>query len=303
MKTFIFSALALGVMAGCSNTEIEDVVDNGEPVAIRLIAGVQVSAASRSVIDEEGTFTASVFGWNVTKDVTIDYTKEPVWTSETESITAKAEGGVGVELVSPQFYHAQKDTKTYMKAISPMGGSILNAVYTFNPVLTEQDDVLLTKGDLSGDRINSTVNLSFSHILARFNFQVALGTNFDAGVTITNILVKGATLAESVNLNTGMIVPKAAADINISGNGVEIEVPAAAVGNPIMMVPCRAESLTLDIETSAGKFENIKITPKNGSDFVAGTSYTITLTFNGKSVGATSAVGKWTDDEGSGTVN
>ena len=40
MKTFIFSALALGMMASCSNTEVEgiDVVDNGEPVAIQLSA-------------------------------------------------------------------------------------------------------------------------------------------------------------------------------------------------------------------------------------------------------------------------
>ena len=31
MKTFIFSALALGMMASCSNTEVEgiDAVDNG----------------------------------------------------------------------------------------------------------------------------------------------------------------------------------------------------------------------------------------------------------------------------------
>lgn len=43
MKTFIFSALALGVMAGCSNTEIEDVVDSGEPVAITLNAGVETA--------------------------------------------------------------------------------------------------------------------------------------------------------------------------------------------------------------------------------------------------------------------
>ena len=34
MKTFIFSALALGMMASCSNTEVEgiDAVDNGEQI-------------------------------------------------------------------------------------------------------------------------------------------------------------------------------------------------------------------------------------------------------------------------------
>ena len=45
MKTFIFSALALGMMASCSNTEVEgiDAVDNGEPVAIQLSAGVETT--------------------------------------------------------------------------------------------------------------------------------------------------------------------------------------------------------------------------------------------------------------------
>ena len=58
MKTFIFSALALGVMAGCSNTEIEDVVDSGEPVAITLNAGVEtaVVVGTRAAIGTDELF-------------------------------------------------------------------------------------------------------------------------------------------------------------------------------------------------------------------------------------------------------
>ena len=69
MKTFIFSALALGMMASCSNTEVEgiDAVDNGEPVAIQLSAGVQtnvVAGLSRAAITgADGVFVATVLGW------------------------------------------------------------------------------------------------------------------------------------------------------------------------------------------------------------------------------------------------
>ena len=65
MKTFIFSALALGMMASCSNTEVEgiDAVDNGEPVAIQLSAGVQTAATvSRALIENGSKFTATVLG-------------------------------------------------------------------------------------------------------------------------------------------------------------------------------------------------------------------------------------------------
>ena len=68
MKTFIFSALALGMMASCSNTEVEgiDAVDNGEPVAIQLSAGVQtnvVAGLTRAAITGDAKFKATVLAW------------------------------------------------------------------------------------------------------------------------------------------------------------------------------------------------------------------------------------------------
>lgn len=304
MKTFIFSALALGMMASCSNTEVEgiDAVDNGEPVAVNLIAGVQVSATSRAVIDEGSTFTASVFGWNVTGEATPEYATATPWTSLTGSIKAAAGGGEAVSLTDAQFYQTSGD-KTYIKAVSPADGTIEGGVYTFKTPLTEEEDVLLTKATLTGDRKNATVALAFSHVLTRFNFKVVKGEHFDAGVTVSKIVVNGGKLAQKIDLATAEITPVEAKEINIAVNNVEINTPAANAGNPIMIVPCSAESLTLDIETTgAGNYTGITISPASGDNFIEGTSYDITLTFTGKSVGATASVGKWQDGTGSGTV-
>ena len=91
MKTFIFSALALGVMAGCSNTEIEDVVDSGEPVAITLNAGVEtaVVVGRRAAIGTDELFKATVLGWE--GDNVADYKVAPTWTAISSDIKASSE--------------------------------------------------------------------------------------------------------------------------------------------------------------------------------------------------------------------
>ena len=73
MKTFIFSALALGMMASCSNTEVEgiDAVDNGEPVAIQLSAGVETTTGvTRAAIEDGNKFKAIVLGWESNTEMT-----------------------------------------------------------------------------------------------------------------------------------------------------------------------------------------------------------------------------------------
>ena len=93
MKTFIFSALALGVMAGCSNTEIEDVVDSGEPVAITLNAGVEtaVVVGTRAAIGTDELFKATVLGWE--GDNVADYKVAPTWSRP--FLWGKAAGSAG----------------------------------------------------------------------------------------------------------------------------------------------------------------------------------------------------------------
>ena len=57
MKTFVFSAVAMAVLASCTNSAIDDVVNNDEPVAIRLSAGVQANVVvSRAPITSVESF-------------------------------------------------------------------------------------------------------------------------------------------------------------------------------------------------------------------------------------------------------
>ena len=121
MKTFIFSALALGMMASCSNTEVEgiDAVDNGEPVAIQLSAGVQtnvVAGLSRAAITgADGVFVATVLGW---EGSAADYSVAAKWNTTTNNISAQANGDV-ITLTEAEYYNPSKEVNTYMKAYYP----------------------------------------------------------------------------------------------------------------------------------------------------------------------------------------
>lgn len=303
MKTFVFSAVAMAVLASCTNSAIDDVVNNDEPVAIRLTAGVQVSAsATRAAIDNNSTFTASVFGWEVVKDANPEYATATPWTSLTGDIKASNTGNESVSLLTKQHYQTNGD-KTYIKAISPAGGSINNGSYTFGTALTGKEDVLLTKTAVAGSRSDATVALSFSHILTRFNFKVIKGEHFDSDVQVTGIKINGANIAESINLADNTITSKAVDDgIAISISGVTIGATELPAGDQVMIVPCLANTLTLDITTNKMNYSGVTVKPASGDNFVEGTSYTITLTFNDKKVGATAAVTEWSDETGSGTV-
>ena len=108
MKTFIFSALALGMMASCSNTEVEgiDPVDNGEPVAIQLSAGVEtnvVAGLTRAAITGDATFTAKILGW----EDAAAYTADPSWSSTASGIKASGKTDK-LQLAATQYYLANE---------------------------------------------------------------------------------------------------------------------------------------------------------------------------------------------------
>lgn len=307
MKTFIFSALALGMMASCSNTEVEgiDAVDNGEPVAIQLSAGVQTAATvSRALIENGSKFTATVLGCEATDETqptfgTID------WNINTEEITASSTA-VSFSLKTPQYYQSNGN-KTWMKAISPVG-TVSGSTYTFSSVLNAvgDTDVLVSKA-VSGDKANPSVSLIFAHALAQFNFILVKGDGLEDNVKVTKITMKGVQLPTAVNLSDNSLVlaganPIDALDVDAE-NGTVITAGGAEIKSSIMVAPIIATALKLDIETTAGNFTDVAVKPAaEATNFEAGTSYKISLTFRKKAVETEASVTPWKEGTGSGTV-
>ena len=68
-----------------------------------------------------------------------------------------------------------------------------------------------------------------------------------------------------------------------------------------MIKPLSTTTLTLDVVTSQGSFNDVTVTV-DGADTNGGTSYTITLNFKQREVTTTASVTDWTQKTGSGDV-
>lgn len=313
MKTFIFSALALGMMTSCANTDVEGVstVDNGEPVAIQLSAGVQQNVVvSRAPVTGSTKFKPTILGWEAEKIENIDYTVTPWSASTNEEIAGNAKG-VSITLNPVQYYNADGAINTFMKAFYVSDNATVTVdndkkyIYTFENTDGSKD--VLLSNTVSGNKTTETVpSFSFVHPLTQVSFKVIAGDGLAANTKLTSIKLKGVTLPvgfDFSNDDAPLVYSTPAADLVVSNITTPLAITAVAAdaGNPVMIQPI--SNLKLDIVTSSGTFTNIPVTLKdNATELVAGTAYTITLTFTQKSITGTASVAVWNPGEGSATV-
>lgn len=307
MKTFIFSALALGMMASCTNTEVEGVIDNGEPVAIRLSAGVEATTVlSRAAINDNDKFKATVLGWEG-NDIT-DYGVKPTWAAVTSDIQVSATETSGITLTESQYYKAD-GTKTYMKAFYVDGETPIAATdneWIYN--LSKRDgsiDILLADA-VGGDRNTPAGAFLFKHPLTKLIFKAVAGDGLADNTTLKSIKVKGMSVPEKINLGTSKVEYGTALTESLLIGGIEspqtITSTATEAGNPIMVKPITGE-FYIEVETSIKTYENVKVILDAVADHAdgAGVAYVITLTFKDQ-ISASASVAAWTAGTGQGTV-
>lgn len=299
MKSCFFSAVAIALLASCSGSEVDEVIDNGQPVAINLSGGVQATTVvSRTPITSGSKFTATVLGWEAADATPPAYTSDAKWNSTTEEITASSIAGK-ITLTTPQYYQSN-GLKTYMKAISPVG-TVATSTYTFTAPLTDGSVDVLVADAVAGDKNTVASALAFKHALTQFNFKVKKGDGLGDNATITSIKLNGVKLPTGVDLSTNALALGSATTIPaLTGGNIVIGDEAASAGAPVMVAPIATADLSLDIVTSDGTFAGVKVTTI-GNNFKAGTSYTITLTFK-KKIEASASVEEWETGEGEGTV-
>lgn len=311
MKTFIFSALALGMMTSCANTDVEGVstVDNGEPVAITLSAGVEATTVlTRTAIEQNSKFKATVLGWE--GDNITDFGVSPTWNTTTSDIIVSVDATKDITLKDAKYYKAD-GTKTYMKAFY-VDGEIPKAESpnTWIYDLTKNDGSLdiLMADVISGDRNNSAGPFEFKHPLTKLIFKVKAGDGLADNVTLTSIKVKGMSVPEKINLSTSVVeFATPLVDPLSIGVTANTAIPlstaeAAIVGNPIMVKPIHG-NFEIGVETSAKTYENVKVTLKTvtGHEDGAGVAYVITLTIKDQ-ISTSASVADWAGGEGEGTV-
>lgn len=184
-------------MAGCSNTEIEDVVDSGEPVAITLNAGVEtaVVVGTRAAIGTDELFKATVLGWE--GDNVADYKVAPTWTAISSDIKASSEVTNNITLTNTQYYKSD-GTHTFMKAFYVNGETPVADTDSWIYNLTKKDGTLdiLMASAINGDKNTPAASFAFKRPLTKLIFKVVAGDGLADNVTLTSIEVKDMCVPE-----------------------------------------------------------------------------------------------------------
>lgn len=300
MKTFIFSALAMAVMASCTNSSIDEVVNNDEPVAIRLGAGVQtnVVAGTRAAITGDATFNAIVLGWEASA-APESYAINTTWTSTTSEIKGNATSDA-ITLTPKQYYSSDAGTATYMKAFYAKDATVdANKSYVYTFTSAGETDVLMAPA-INGDKKTPATNFAFVHPLMQLKFVLVAGTGFPSGVTVTSITVKAAVLPNGVDMSTDVVTYADAADLTVPGI-TAAAINGSVVGNPVMVKPFAGGTFKVDVVAGNVTYTDVPVTL---NDFTtgAGVAYTVTLTFQNKEIEGSAKVTDWTTGTGSGTV-
>lgn len=304
MKTFIFSALALGMMTSCANTDVEGVVENGEPVAITLSAGVQQNVVvSRAPITGGNTFKAKILGW----EDTALYTGEPSWATTADNINAT---GVTDNLtLAAQQYYLANGKSTKMKAFYP-SDAVIDAtqknIYKFTNT-DGQMDVLMASEVVGSKNVTKPVAFEFTHPLTQLVFKLEAGAGFPDGVKVTNITVNKMKLPVGIDVSTDAVVYSNETSIPVPG--ITEATPASigdekAVGKPIMVEPIADGKFTVDITTSANRSYNgidVELEGITVDNTGAGVAYVVTLVFKEK-IAVSASVTDWNNGIGKGTV-
>ena len=124
MKKTIISLLAAAALMGCATDENkEGAIDNGL-VPIQLSAGMGIGVSSKAPINPDSnplmTFTAGVAGWEA-ETAAPDYATEAMtWVSTAANIEASTTAK-SVTLNPTQYYNAEANIDTYIRAWYPEG--------------------------------------------------------------------------------------------------------------------------------------------------------------------------------------
>lgn len=310
MKKILYSVFLLAIAAGCTKNEDLTGNDGDGLVPITISSGVDVTVKA-PVTEGTPTITAGIAGWETSETEGPDYTEACKWNTAITfppQTTAQA-----VTWTAQQYYNPTAEISTYMKAWYPAG-----------TVVAETNKVTFTNNDGSvdalwatpqhGNKTGNEVTLPFKHMTAQLNFEIKGADGLENGTKLKSITVKSVQLPNGFDLtkdDAEAVTYATAADLavpNIASEGQVIDNTTFKSAGDAVMVKPQAE-LYIDVVTvSSGdkenEFLNRKVQIKNDGtegELLAGTAYTISLTFSQEEIQLKASVEEW-KETGSGTA-
>lgn len=303
MKKNFISLLAIAVLAGCSGNEENAAIDDGRLVPIELNAGV--NALSRAVIASGSEITnIGIAGWEA-EEGKVNYAQTYTW--HTHLTTTASTTAHNVTWKEQQYYNADENMYTYMKAWYPCGDFNTSPIKD-NKVTFSNDgtvDVMMAN-IVYGSKIHkASGSLQFQHMTSQIKFNVKKGTGLTEGTKIEGIVIKDAQYPIGFDISRDYSEPNAitysgTADLPVPHiNSNQVIGDEAQAGDPVMIRPTGGNTFTIDVETSETTYENCAVTLTGGVKMEKGYVYTITLTFGHAGLELTATVDEWIPATGS----
>lgn len=306
MKNLFLSMLAMVAMVSCTNEIVDNgdgkEVDNGQPVPIRMIAGVVGVETKAPIITGTTNFTPGIAGWEAT-DAPSSLATDAIWSTTATPFTVTA-AAASITLIKTPYYSTDGTKNTYVIGFYPTG-TITNGVLAVADNLKADKDLMVTGLEDAGNRGDTkTVVLQFNHITSQIKFVVkSSDTSFPATDDIAKIELKEVGIPNGINLFEKTASYGAASLLTLPGTMPTDELTAVAVaaGDAVMVKPFEENALKLNITTTnGGSYSDVAVTL---AAMTTGTAYTITLDFKAKEVKATAAVTEWVENStGTGTI-
>lgn len=289
MKTLIIPVFALLGVVACTNVEEPEIIDNnGEPVEVKLNAQLSnVVANSKALIpqDENGALTEALSG---VQFIQSDGAAAD-WTTATSALAGTIETTGSITFGdTPPHYPLDGTVNTHITGYYPAATSISSG--SLSMTITGQEDVIYAPA-VSGSK-NTPIDdkLTFAHKLSQFKFIIKRAAETTADIAEVKVTIKVNSVFSMAIADGALSAWGTPIDITPLTGGTAATAPSAA-SDPIMLEP-GLKTLLVNV-TGTGFSGTAAVTAKDAEGFLAGKSYTITLSLGAQDVSGDAAIGKW----------
>lgn len=296
----------LAFFVSCTNDNEPGTGNAPVPIQVGGSIGMEATVTKAAINPDDANpaeFQAGIAGWE--SNAAADYSQAPIWNTSLP-LKAYKTAQSDYKVSTGQYYNQDKAVTTYMKAWHPAG--TLNGTTVTFPNDNGTEDAMLA-GIVSGNKTNEeTVHqLNFKHMTTQIKFEAKVDANLPSGTSfnVTSLqLVKDAGNGVTVDVPTGFDLTKGPDEdgavtftskdaITMTTNTtISSTTDATSIDGGFLIKPC--EKIAVKAEASGVTYDAVVVNAPAG-DFVAGTAYTVTLTFSGAQILVTATVDEWTE--------
>lgn len=290
MKKIMLVTMAAMAMASC--TQNDEIFSNDDLVEIKLNGGIETTVVSRAAVNKEDALSNIQF-------VKVD--GETI--SDLKGVNAISTTGDMVKAGTITFqttqYYPSTDGKTNIIGFYPAATAVADGVASMS--ITGAEDVLYAPTVSGKKTAEIETKLQFGHKLTQFKFVLKRdATSTDADITNVNVAIEDANSTFDMDLYDGALSNWATPISTITPIVNATATLAGTSESAGIMLEPDLTALKLKVSATGYPEEPVSISGTDGGKFAAGSAYTITLTFKGKSIAPTGEITAWTPGKAGG---